>query len=284
MAGWDRSIWHGRITLASPQAQASLTRQGYQSWFCQFLGVAPPALAHYANQLYPCNRHELDSTCTLAPYTLAIDHLHTCSLHSGNWWSAHELVLSAVADIAQAAGYSTNRGKRVPTSSGQKRGELEIKRLNVAGTSDLVIDVAVVHEFHGSVVQVERHGQLRHPNPDKVLIDKAVTKEQGNAYCQDYLQNRDKAFLPLIMSTSGRLHGEFVRLLYILAHWRAVRFFFEALGYEPCYEELCQRRGSFFFQHRARIGLAGAQAVAVRMGGNTRPTAGARPQPVGRTT
>jgi hypothetical protein len=35
-----------------------------------------------------------------------------------------------------------------------------------------------------------------------------------------------------------------VRLLYILAHWRAVRFF-EALGYEPCYEELFQRRGSF---------------------------------------
>ena len=116
-------------------AGPSLTRQGYQSWFCQFLGVAPPALAHYANQTCPCNRHELDA-----------DHLHTCSLHSGNWWSAHELVLSAVADIAQAAGYSTNRGKRVPTS-GQKRGDLEIKRLNVAWTSDLVIDVAVVHEF-----------------------------------------------------------------------------------------------------------------------------------------
>ena len=71
------------------------------------------------------------------------------------------------------------------------------------------------------------------------------------------------------MSTSGRLHGEFVCLLYILAHSRAVRFF-QALGYEPCYEEVCQRCGSFFFQHRARIGLAGAQAVAVRMGGNTR--------------
>ena len=52
--------------------------------------------------------------------------------------------------------------------------------------------------------------------------------------------------------------------------------FFDALGHEPCYEELCQRRGSFFFQHRARIGLAGAQAAALRMGGHTRPPAGAR--------
>ena len=69
------------------------------------------------------------------------------------------------------------------------------------------------------------------------------------------------------MSTSGRLHGEFVRLLYLLAHRRALTFF-ASLGYEPCYEELCQRRGAFFFQHRALIGLAGAQAVSLRMGGN----------------
>jgi hypothetical protein len=153
--------------------------------------------------------------------------------------------------------------------------------LNVVGTSDIIIDVAVVHEFHDSVAQADCHGHLRHPNPEKVLIDKAVTKAQGNAHHQDYLHNHNKAFLPLIMSTSGHLHGEFVCLLYILAHWRAVRFF-EALGCEPCYEELCHRRGSFFFQHRARIGLADAQAVtvALRMGVNTRPPAGARQQPV----
>ena len=81
------------------------------------------------------------------------------------------------------------------------------------------------------------------------------------------------------MSTSGRLHSEFVRLLYILAHQCAVRFF-ATLHYEPCDEELCQRRGAFFFQHRARIGLAGAQATALRMGGPPRPPAGVRRQPL----
>jgi hypothetical protein len=73
----------------------------------------------------------------------------------------------AIAKIAQAAGYSTKSGKRVPTSSGQKRGDLEIKRLKVARTSDIIINVAVVHEFHDSVTQDELHGQLHHPNPDK---------------------------------------------------------------------------------------------------------------------
>jgi hypothetical protein len=46
-------------------------------------------------------------------------------MHSGNWLSAHELVLSAIAQIVQATGYSTNRGKRVPNSLGLKCGDLE---------------------------------------------------------------------------------------------------------------------------------------------------------------
>jgi hypothetical protein len=117
--------------------------------------------------------------------------------------------------------------------------------------------------------QTAQHGGLRYQDTNRVLNDAAVKKIEGNCYHQDrgYLQN-NKAFLPLIMSTSarpGRLH-EFVRLLYLLAHRRTLTFF-TSLGYEPCYEELCQRRGAFFFQHRDLIGLAGAQAVSLRMGG-----------------
>lgn len=138
---------------------------------------------------------------------------------------------------------------------------------------------AVVHEFRDNVAHPDRHGKLRQPNPDKVLTDKAVAKAQGHEYRPDYLRNHNKALLPLIMSTSGRLHGEFVRLLYILAHRRAVCFF-TTLDYGPCDEELSQRRGAFFFQHRARIGLAGTQAAALRMGGNTRPPAGACQRPL----
>jgi hypothetical protein len=135
------------------------------------LGIAPPALAPYAEQICPCLRQRLDT-----------DHLHTCSKHSGKWYGAHELILSAVADIAHAAGFRTNRGSRVPTSRGQRRGDLEIKGLNVAGTTDLIVDVALVHDFHGNVVDPSRRGQPRHPNPDKVLIDTAVAKAHGNAY------------------------------------------------------------------------------------------------------
>ena len=38
--------------------------------------------------------------------------------------------------------------------------------------------------------------------------------------------------------------------------------------------ELCQRRVAFFFQHRARISLAGARATALRTGAPPRPPVG----------
>jgi hypothetical protein len=259
---------HYLTWTASPGVVAgpSLTLRDWQSWFCQCLGIDPPDMAPYADQTCSCRRQRVN-----------IDHLHTCPQHSGNWLGAHERVLDAIADIAHAAGFRTNRGSRVPTSRGQRRGDLEIKSLNAAGTTDLIVDVALVHDFHGNVADPTRHGQPRHPNPDKVLIDTAVAKAHGNAYRPDYLRNHNKAFLvlPLVMSTSGRLHGDFARLLYLLAHQRAVRFF-ATLQYEPCDEEMCQRRGAFFFQHRARIGLAGAQAMARRAGGPLRPPVGAR--------
>ena len=89
-------------------------------------------------------------------------------------------------------------------------------------------------------------------------------------YRQDYNQ-QDMAFLPLITSTSGRLHGEFVRLLYFLAHKRATDFFAAIGQLHPSNEELCQRRGAFFYQHRCRIGIACAQACALRMCGSAVP-------------
>ena len=111
-------VTHYLTWTASPGVAAGpfLTLPDWQSWFCQCLGIAPPAMAPYVDQICPCHRQRLDT-----------DHLHTCSKHSGKWYGAHELVLSAVADIAHAAGFRTNRGSRVPTSRGQRRGDLERK-------------------------------------------------------------------------------------------------------------------------------------------------------------
>ena len=117
--------------------------------------------------------------------------------------------------------------------------------------------------------RIGRHGALRHAqNPDRVLINAA--KRKVDNYRLDYLQD-GKAFLPLIASTSGRLHGEFVRFLYFLAHKRAMDFFAAIGQAHPSHNELCQQRGAFFYQHRSRVGVACAQACALRIGGAAPP-------------
>jgi hypothetical protein len=71
------------------------------------------------------------------------------------------------------------------------------------------------------------------------------------------------AFLPACLSTSGRIHGEFLRLFFLLANKKADDYF-AALGYQPHKQEFCHRRSVFFQQTRCTMGMAFAQAVAIR--------------------
>ena len=73
------------------------------------------------------------------------------------------------------------------------------------------------------------------------------------------------AFLPCVISTSGRLHGEFLRLLYIIAHRRTVNWFRRHSNDEPSEEAFKFRRGQYFGHTRAMIGQAAARAVAQRV-------------------
>ena len=89
--------------------------------------------------------------------------------------------------------------------------------INLAGKSHLVIDVALVHDFSGDCWRdVRRNGQLRYDDPDMLLNNAADAK--ARKYREAYAApDRLLAFLPAIMSTSGRIHGEFLRLLHILS-------------------------------------------------------------------
>jgi hypothetical protein len=51
------------------------------------------------------------------------------------------------------------------------------------------------------------------------------------------------------MSTSGSIHGEFLRLLFFLSNKQADDYF-AALGYEAHKEEFCHRLCVFFYRNR----------------------------------
>ena len=65
------------------------------------------------------------------------------------------------------------------------------------------------------------------------------------------------AFLPAVVSTSGRIHGKLLRLMYILVD-RKTTLHFRALGeaVDVDSEAYCWRRSGVFWRMRASLGLA----------------------------
>ena len=56
-------------------------------------------------------------------------------------------------------------------------GDLVVKCANMGGDANLIIDVALIHEFEGNhMADVSLNGALRHAQPDKLLESTARTK------------------------------------------------------------------------------------------------------------
>jgi hypothetical protein len=169
--------------------------------------------------------------------------------------------LRALERICNDAGYATSP-KRVLPSEGTRRADLEVRNIRVAGKTDLLVDVTLRHPFICAGRSGHAQGQPRNPdNPDQILESAAADKIRN--YRDPYQRNRQVAFLSACMSTSGRIHGELLRLLFFLSNKQADDYF-EVLGYQAHKEEFCHRRGVFFHRDWCTIGMACAQAVALR--------------------
>ena len=97
---------------------------------------------------------------------------------------------------------------------------------NVSGPVPLVLDLLITHDRVGSSTDPTLNGHLHHPNNlDKSLND--VSADKIRKYRSDYNNNPTSAvaFMPTMVSTSGRLHSEFIRILFLQAHRETDRFF-----------------------------------------------------------
>ena len=98
----------------------------------------------------------------------------------------------------------------------------------VGSLRGVAVDVSTVHDFHGSADNPSLNGTLRHQDLDLALSQRARAKV--DKYREGYAaQGLRHAFLPAIVSTSGRIHGELLRLLFNLADKKTSKSF-EALG------------------------------------------------------
>jgi hypothetical protein len=83
----------------------------------------------------------------------------------------------------------------------------------------LVLDLRITHDRFGSSTDPSLNGHLHYPsNIDRSLNETAADKIRK--YRTDYNNNPPNtvSFMSTIASTSGRLHSEFVRLLFLQAH------------------------------------------------------------------
>ena len=93
--------------------------------------------------------------------------------------------------------------------------------------------------------------------------------EKIAAYRQQYADNQNISFLPAIVSTSTRMHGEFLRLLFLQAH-RETEAHFTAVGMSSQNintEALRFKRAAFYNGLKSKVGLslAAAKAAALRV-------------------
>jgi hypothetical protein len=153
------------------------------------------------------------------------DHLNTCTDHSGSK-KVHDCMVDQIADFFR----TTHRVKtlQVIKSRGQYCGDIEIVGylVNEAGPVPLVLDLRITHDRFGSSSDPSLNGNLHYPhNIDRPLIE--ADDDKIRKYRADYNNNPPHSveFIPDIATTSGRLHSEFVRLLFLQPHRETDRFF-----------------------------------------------------------
>ena len=89
-----------------------------------------------------------------------------------------------------------------------------------------VLDLRITHDRVGSSVDPTLNGHLRYPNNLDRSLNEAAT-DKIRKYRSDYNNNPPSvvSFMTVITSTSGRLHSEFVRLLFLQSHRETDRLF-----------------------------------------------------------
>jgi hypothetical protein len=92
-----------------------------------------------------------------------------------------------------------------------------------------------------------------------------------NKYRNTYANNYSISFLPAITSTSARMHGEFLRLLFLQAHRENEAYFaFMGTPAQPDQDQFRVRRAAFYYSLKSKVGgLIAANAAALRVNMNT---------------
>jgi hypothetical protein len=145
------------------------------------------------------------------------DHTSTCTAHSGAT-KAHNWAVGVLGPLFRSVGHVVRTQHGVTASSGQRRGDVEVRHYlhDAAGSRSLVFDLSITLDRIGTSCHVQQNGLLSHPQ-DLDAPFRLAAQRKINSYRQHYADNQNISFLPAVMTTSSRMHGEFLRLLFLQA-------------------------------------------------------------------
>ena len=139
-------------------------------------------------------------------------------------------MVGVLGPLFRTAGHTVRTQHGVTASAGQRRVDVELRSYlqDSAGRRRLVFDLSMTHDCFGSSSHVQQNGLLSHPQDLDAAL-RLAAQRIINSYRQQYADNQNISFLPAIVSTSTRMHGEFLRLLFLQAH-RETKAHFTAAG------------------------------------------------------
>jgi hypothetical protein len=183
------------------------------------------------------------------------------SLSSGAT-KAHDRLVGVLGLLFCTAGHTVRTQQGVTAIAGQRRGDVEIRNYlrDQAGSRSLVFDLSITHGRYGTSSHVQQNGLLSN-SQDLDAPLRLAAQRKINGYRQQYADNQNSSFLPAIMSTSSRMHGEFWRLLFLQAH-RETEAHFTAAGMSSQRNQsdsFCFKRAAFYQSLKSKVGLAAAK-------------------------
>jgi hypothetical protein len=114
---------------------------------------------------------------------------------------------------------------------------------------------------------VQQNGLLSHPQ-DLYAPLRLAAQHKVNGYRQQYTDNPNISFLPAIMTTSSRMHGEFLRLLFLQVHRETTAHFIATglLSQQNRSDNAFQfKHAAFYMGLKSKVGLVAAKASALRI-------------------
>ena len=190
----------------------------------------------------------------------------TCTAHSGAT-KAHDWAVRVLGPLFRTAGHTVRSQHQVTASAGQRRDDVEIKSyLQDAGREPEPGLRLVNHTRQDrSSGHVQQNGLLSHP-PDLDAPLRLAAQRKVNSYRQQYADNQNISFLPAIMTTSSRMHNEFLRLLFLQAHHETMEHFITTgLSSQQNRSDNAFRfkRAAFYMGLQSKVGLVAAKASAL---------------------